>query len=114
VEITGRKIPGQGYVVGEICQKKNPFSFVHERTEKTREDKINEDFYCVCIYAILKDHIHPREKTTALSHLKSKIVRLHGKRVQSFTIDTQESILFQGENPSFFISYKCGNGVCRG
>ena len=63
---------------------------------------INENFHCACIYDIMKDHIHPREKTHTLSHLKSKIVRLHCKRIQSITVVTYESILFQGESPSLF------------
>lgn len=76
VEITERKIPGQGCVVREICQK-NRFPFIQEKTERPREDMINENFYCACIYDIMKDHKHPREKTLTPSHLKSKIVRLH-------------------------------------
>ena len=63
---------------------------------------INETFYYACIYDILKDRRHPREKTPTLNHLKAKIVRLHSKRIQSITIDTKEATLFQEESPSLF------------
>ena len=63
---------------------------------------INENFYYACIYDILKDRKHPREKKPTLNHLKAKIVRQHSKRVQSIITDTQEAALFQGESPSLF------------
>jgi hypothetical protein len=43
-------------------RRKIRFLFIQERAERTREDTINESFYYACIYDILKDHRHPREK----------------------------------------------------
>jgi len=42
VETTGRKIPGHGYVVGEICQMENPFPFHPRRDceDSRRYDKL--------------------------------------------------------------------------
>jgi hypothetical protein len=101
-ETVGKKIPGHGCVVGEICQTENLLPF-HPRIgceESRRYDQRN--FYYVCIYSILKDRNYPREKTLTLNHLKAKTVRQHSKRVQSITIDTHEATLFQGEIPSLF------------
>ena len=44
METTGSKIPGQGYVVGEVCQMGNPFPLHPRRECEDLEDTINENF----------------------------------------------------------------------
>ena len=39
------------------------FLFIQEGIARIREDMINENFYCACIYDILRDRRHPRQKT---------------------------------------------------
>ena len=63
---------------------------------------ISENFCYACIYDILRDRRHPREKKPTLNHLITKIVWLYSKQVQPSTIDTHEATLFQGESPSLF------------
>ena len=90
----------------------NPlFLSIQEGAAWAPEDTINKNFYYACIYDILKDRGHPMEKTLTLNHLKAKTVRIHSKRVQSITKGTHEATLLQGESPSPFICYKCGNAV---
>jgi hypothetical protein len=36
VQTTGRKIPGNDYVMGEICQMEYPFFFIQEGIARTR------------------------------------------------------------------------------
>ena len=104
METAGRKIPGHGYVVAEICQTENPFPFHLRRDFEV--DMINETFYFACIYDTLNNSRNPGEKPPILNHPKAKTVRLHSKRVQSILIDTHEATLFQGESPSIFRLHK--------
>ena len=66
-------------------------------------------FYYVCMYDISKDRNHPMDKTH-IKPLKTKIVQLHSKRVQSITIDTHEATLFQGKTTIFSNSYNVETG----
>ena len=86
----------------KYVRRKIHFLFTQEGTARAREDMIKEIFHYACIYDILKDRKHPREKTPTLNYHKAKIIRLHRKRVQSIITDTQEAALFQGESPSLF------------
>ena len=82
----GKKIPGQGYVVGKICRKEKSGFFSSKKASKDKR-KYDKNYYTF-IYDILTDRRHPREKTPTLNHLKAKTVRLHSKQVQSIVIDT--------------------------
>jgi hypothetical protein len=59
VENAGRKMPGNGYVVGEICQTENPFPF-HPKSD--------------CEHEILKERRSVREEITTLINIKFQIV----------------------------------------
>ena len=54
----------------KYVKQKILFFFSQEGTARTQEDIINEKIYDTCIYGILKDHRHPREKTPSLNHYK--------------------------------------------
>jgi hypothetical protein len=62
----------------------------------------HENFCYECIYDIVQDSRHLREKTPILNHFKAKIARIHSKLIQSLPLDTQAATLFQGEQPSIF------------
>ena len=78
----GMKITGHDYVREKYVERKIHFLFVQEVTVRTREDMINENFFPVCIYDILKDRRRPREEIPILNHLKAKIARVHSKQFQ--------------------------------
>ena len=109
-----RKYPDTVMWWQKYLKRKIRFLFIQEGSARTREEMINENLYYACIYDIMKYRRHHREKTPTLKLLKAEIVRLHSKRVPSITIDTQEVTLFQEKGRPFSISYRCGNGVCRG
>jgi len=54
-----------------------------EGKERARNDKMMESFYYTCIYYILQEPTQPRDKYTRLHQLKTKIIRLHNKRLQT-------------------------------
>jgi hypothetical protein len=93
----------------KLIQRKIRFLFIQEGAARTREEMINENFYYACIYDILKDRM---EKTPTLKHLIAKIARLHSKRLQSITMDTQEATFFQVESSSLFSSPLNAETVC--
>jgi hypothetical protein len=112
MENARKTIPGQDHVVGEACQKEIRLFCIHEVTERTRDGVRLENFYYECIYDILQDSRHPREKTHILKHLKAKITRIYNNRLQSLPSDTHASTLFQGEQPSIFPSTKYAETAC--
>ena len=65
-----RKHPGRVTWCEKYVKRKIRFLFIQEGTARTREDIINKNFYYACIYDILKDHRHLREKKPTLYHLK--------------------------------------------
>ena len=88
----------------KYLKRKIRFRFIQEWIAWTREDIINEHFYYACIYGILKDRRHPREKTPTLNQLKAKIVLLYSKCIESIIIDPHAAAFFSGGKPFPFPS----------
>ena len=84
------------------AKKKIRYLFIQEGTERIREAAINDHFYYACIYDVLKDFNHHREKEATLNLLKAKTVRLYSKRLQSITVDRNDHTLLQGNRLSLF------------
>jgi hypothetical protein len=76
--------------------------FSKEGKDKTRAEAMIEIIYYSCIYDVLQDPNHHREKAARLNHLKAKIVRLHKERLQAIIVDTREPATFQEKGPSLF------------
>ena len=97
-----KKYPNSVTWWGSYAKTKIRYIFMTEGKERARDDKMMENFYHTCIYDILQEPTQPREKYTRLHQLKTKIIRLHNKRLQSITVDARDSKMYQRENPSLF------------
>jgi hypothetical protein len=64
--------------------------FIEEGTERKRDRKTFETFFCEKIYSILKDENMRKTKTTKMKELKERIVRLHHIEQQKRLTDMGE------------------------
>jgi hypothetical protein len=61
-----------------------------------------ENFYCECIYDVLRDTARHEEKMTTINHLQAKKTSLHSTRMQRVMLDNDEPNRLEGERPALF------------
>jgi len=73
-----------------------------EGRDRARDRTTKENFYYACIYDIIRETSHPRDKMLKLQHLKAKIIRLHTVKCTSMRIDIHDTTEYQGEKISLY------------
>jgi hypothetical protein len=76
--------------------------FQHLEVENRRDFQNLENFYYKCIYALVRTADGNPSVRSKLRHLNAKIVRLHAKKLQANTVDTDLVDNIPGETPTLY------------
>jgi len=88
-------------MVGAAFKKRLPILIRKEQYERNKDYKLMENRLCQCIYGILLRDIPEPAKLPALQRYKSKIVRLHSKRMEVM-LDNNAQDKMEDEETSLF------------
>jgi len=94
-----------------LVKKKIRHFYKQEEMERNRDYVILENHYYECIYDIIAQNSPHEEKLPRLNRLKASTVKMQSARLQTMTLDTQETDRMDDEHPTIYHISQIKKGV---